>query len=227
MRSPDDHERALLLVLRPGTHPAEAFEALLDHPDVRAFHFPAPWAFEGAGLDLLAARPRLGTLSRETLRPALDGLLALATPELLDATTARAWADVPEAVRQFYLQRPATSVALSVLRLAPKSIALAPPDAFRQVQVYFARFELEYRLDRVSQEPADLREPPEEGSLILYPYDVSNRPARRELGLPEEGGPVLEAFAYAPGRERHRAVFEDLAAARGWQVVDTRGGANA
>lgn len=223
MKAPDEHERALVLVLRRGDHPADAFEALLAHPDVRAFDLPAPWDFEPAGLDLLAARPRLGAIERATLRPALDGLLALATPEALEALTAREWARVPEPVRQFYLQRSAGRVLASILRLAPKSQALPAPAPFRQVQIFFARFEVEYRLDRVPGEPHDPHAPPEEGSLILYPFDVANAQARRELGLPEEGGPVLEAYAYAPGRARHRRVFEEIATGRGWEVRDAPG----
>ena len=41
-------EQALLLVLKDRDAPADAFLALLDHPDVRTHRFPAPWAFERA-----------------------------------------------------------------------------------------------------------------------------------------------------------------------------------
>lgn len=224
MKAPDDHERALVLALKPDAHPAEAFEALLEHPDVRAWQLPAPWAFEPSGLDLLEARPRLGGIERATLREALDGLLALATPEALDGLTEREWHAVPEPVRQFYLKRSAGTVVASILRLAPKSAAETPPAAFRQVQVFFARFEMEYRLDRRDDEPRAMHAPPEEGSLILYPFDVENGAMRQALGLPEQGGAVLEAFAYEGGRERHRRVFEDVAASRGWEVFDSPAG---
>ena len=90
MKALEDHERALLLVLKDGSHPAEAFEALLEHPDVRAWRFPPPWVLDHAGIDLIAARPGLGTIDRDTLRGALDALIALADEAALDRALASA-----------------------------------------------------------------------------------------------------------------------------------------
>lgn len=220
---PFEHERALLLVLRERDAPADAFLALLDHPDVRMHHWPAPWAFERAGVDLAAALPDLETITRERLPAILEVLTRLHTKQALDAVVADAWRTADERVRAFFLRRPALTVFASTMRMAPKSWELPPPPEFVAGQVFLHRFEMEYRLSR-GDEPADPAAPPEEGSLVLYPFDPANAAARREAGLPEGSAPVLEAFAYAAGRERHRRVLEDVAHGRGWQVVDTAAG---
>ncbi len=221
MKAPEEHERALVLALGSDAHPADAFEALLAHPDVRAWNFPAPWAFERTGLDLLEVRPSLGSIRREDLRGVLGALVQLATPEALASLARREWRAVPEPVRQFHLQRPMASVMASILKVAPRSADLEPPPSFAQTQVYLARFEMEYRLDRSPDEPREPAAPPEEGSLVFYPFDPSNRVVREDLDLGEGPGPVLEAFAYAPGRARHRRVLEEVATSRGWRVADT------
>lgn len=221
MKGLEDHERALLLVLKDGAHPAEAFEALLAHPEVRAWQLPPLWTWDHAGLDVIAARPQLGSIRADNLRDALDALLALADEPALERLSVSLWRQVDEQVRQFYLQRPLVGVLASMVKLGPSSRDVPPSDGFKQAQVFLNRFEMEYRLDRPAGEPAQPTAPQEEGSLVLYPFDVRDRYARREVGLGEGTGPVLEVFAYASGRDRHRRVFEEIAAARGWRVVDT------
>ncbi len=223
MNAAPDHERALFLLLRDGESPALAFEALLDHPDVQAYAFPAPWSWERAGVDLVAALPDFGSFERANLARGLDTLLRLHTPEALAELTQRAWREVEEPVRAFYLKRAALETMASILKLGPKSIDLSPPSEFREAQVILNPFEMQYRL-RTQGEVVDPQAPAVEGSLVVYPFDAANAVARREGELGEGGAPVLEAFAYAEARARHRAVLEDVAHGRGWQVVDTLAG---
>jgi len=220
MNQPFDHERAILLVLRDRDDPADAFLALLDHPEVRMHQWPAPWAFESAGIDLPAALPDLEIITRERLPQVLQVLLRLHTPEALDALVRRLWRAVDERVRAFFLKRPAFTTFASTVGMATKSRDVDPPAAFVAGQVTIHRFEMEYRLSPESGEP-DPVAPPEEGSLVLYPFDPANAAARTEADLPAGDATVLEAFAYGEGRARHRRVLEDIAHARGWQVIDT------
>ncbi len=214
------HERPILLVLPFGTHPAEGFRALLAHGEIAAWHLPAPWALEPAGLDVLGARPSIGTLAPDALGTYLDTLIGLATPEALEQLVLRVWREAPEEVRGFYLRRPLFGTLAQMVGLVSRSRDVAPPPEFVEAQVSVHRFELEYRLARAPGGGRDPRAPAEEGSLVLYPFDPTNRLARREAGLSESGGPLLEAFAYAEARDRHRRVLREVAVARGWQVLD-------
>lgn len=214
-----DHERALLLVLMPNDPVSDAFLALLDHPDVVAWSWPAPWTSDRAGVDLLAAMPDLRTITREHLERILDVLVRLHTPEVLDRLAREVWSVTDERVRGFFLKRPVLGTFASIFHLAPKSAELPPPPDFVEGQVFAHGFTMEYRLRR-GDEPPNPVAPPEEGSLVFYPFDVANSAARREAHLPEGRGPVLEAFAYGAARDRHRQVFDDIAHGRGWQVVD-------
>ena len=68
----------------------------------------------------------------------------------------------------------------------------------------------------------DTRAPDEEGTIVLYPFDPANASAREEAGVAADSGVVLEAFAYEPARERHRAFCQMVAAEHGWRVDRTR-----
>lgn len=220
MKAQYDHERALLLVLKDGEAPADAFEALLAHPDVAAYQLPAPWAFEPAGVDLLAAMPDIGAITRERLPEILDVLVRLYTPEVLSAHCQSLWRGTSEQVRSYFLHRTLGATIAGIVRLGPKTIELPPPENFVQEQVYTQRFELQYRL-HPEGERTEMAAPAEEGSLVLYPFDVANREARTEAKLGEGAGPVLEAFAYTAGRARHRRVLEEVAHGRGWRVAES------
>ena len=220
MDQPFEHERAILLQLKEGDAPTDAFLALLDHPDVRAHHWPAPWASEMAGIDLVGAMPDLDTITRDRLPQVLEVLVRLHTPDALQALAQRIWRMADERVRAYFLRRPALTIFASTMRLAPKSIELPPPDAFVAGQILIHRFELQYRLLREGDD-VDPVAPPEEGSLVLYPFDPANQAARNEAGLPEGHGAILEGFAYGSARPRHVRVLEDVAHARGWRVIDT------
>lgn len=223
MKAVYDHERALLLVCREGDAPSAAFEALLEHPDVAAWVMPAPWAFELAGVDLLSAMPGLGTITRDRLPEVLEVLVRLHTRERLEAHCQAIWRATSEQVRAYFQQRSFGATLAGIFRVGPKTIDLPPPPNFVQEQIYTQRFELQYRLHSSGErtELAELAAPPEEGSLVLYPFDVANEGARAEAGLGEGTGPVLEAFAYTSGRERHRRVLEEIAHGRGWQVHES------
>ena len=220
MEQPFDHEQALLLVLKERDAPADAFLALLEHPDVRMHQWPAPWAFERAGIDLPAALPDLETITKERLPQVLEVLLRLHTREALDALVTQTWREVDERIRAWFLRRPALSVFASTVGMAPKSKELPAPQEFVTGQIVIHRFEMEYRL-APGDEPSDPVAPAEEGSLVLYPFDPANAAARKEAKLSDGTAPILEAFAYGVGRDRHRQVLEDVAHARGWQVIDT------
>lgn len=215
-----DHEKAILLVLKEGADPAAAFLALLDHADVQAHDFPAPWYAEKAGVDLATALPDLTTIDRARLPEVLEALIRLHTEEDLQRIATALWREVDEPVRAFYLKRPMRETVASMIRMAPKSKELPPTDEFVQGQVFQHRFEMEYRLHR-AWERTNPMAPEEEGSLVLYPFDPANASARREAGLGEGYGVVLEAFAYGPARDRHRAVIETVGRANGWRVIDT------
>jgi hypothetical protein len=218
---PFDHEKAILLQLRENDAPADAFLALLEHPEVHAHQWPAPWAFEAAGIDLVGAMPDLETITRERLPQVLEVLVRLHTHEALDALALRVWKMTDERVRAFFLRRSALTIFASTFRLAPKSIDLPPPKEFVAGQILIHRFELQYRLLREEDQEPNPVAPPEEGSLVLYPFDPANRSAREEVGLPEGHGAILEGFAYGAARDRHVRVLEDVAHARGWNVTDT------
>ncbi|MFV1958787.1 MAG: hypothetical protein ACC662_05170 [Planctomycetota bacterium] len=221
MKPLEDHERALLLVTRDGARPAAAFEALLEHRDVVAHQFPAPWDFERAGVDLLAAMPGLDVIRRENLDDVLERLVALHTPRLLEALCRETWRAVDERVRSFHLQRSILATFAGILRVGPRTADLDPPPPFVEDQVFIHGFKMNYRLRRKRGEERLLHAPEEEGSLVLYPFDPPNRVGRREAGLEEEGrGPVHELFAYQSGRDRHRRVLEDVARRKGWTVAE-------
>ncbi len=223
MKAQYDHERALLLVLKEGDAAADAFEALLAHPDVAAYQLPAPWSFESAGVDLMVAVPDLDTITRDRLPEVLGTLVRLHTQEVLEAHARGVWRATSEQVRSYFLHRSLGQTIAGIVRLGPKTIHLPPPEDFVQEQVYIQRFELQYRLraSTVRGEEGEEAAPAEEGSLVLYPFDAANHGTRREAGLGEGAGPVLEAFAYTAGRDRHRRVLEDVAHGRGWQVLDS------
>jgi hypothetical protein len=216
---PHSHEAPILLVLGRGDGPAEAFRALLAHPDVAAFALPAVWALEAAGADLTEAIPGVRHASPENLDEVLDALVRILDAGALDRLVQRTWREVDERVRAFYLERGALEVMASALRVARPSRDLPPPESFRDDRVHEHAFAMEYRLRRLSG-PRDPGAPAEEGSLVFYPFDPADLEGRREAGLEEGPEATLEVFAYAAGRARHRAVLEDVAARRGWRVVD-------
>jgi len=215
------HEQPILLVLPPGESIAEVLPRILADGEIRHLAFPPPWCLDKAGIDLPAAAPGLRTIDLDSLETALRTLLRLCDQAELDALVARTWAEVDERVRQHYLSLGIGRTFAQIFKLAPRSEDVAPPASFRRDRVHENGFDVQYRLVR-DDAPRDLRAPPEEGSLVLYPFDPANEEARREAGLEEGTGTVLEIFAYEWGRERHLAYWQGVAARSGWQAIDTR-----
>jgi hypothetical protein len=221
MADPLPHERPDHIVLPLGAGVAELAAALAHatrHADVRSYALPAPWFLERAGVDLAAALPHVRTLAPDTLGAVLETLARLCTPAALSALAERVWREADERVRQHFLQQGAVSVLKGIFRLGPRSVQLAPPAEFVKERVYEHRLELVYRL--APQGPrADLPAPPEEGSLIVYPFDLAGALGAAELGLAAAHGPVIECFAYGWQHARHREFWERLAADVGGRVL--------
>lgn len=215
------HEQPFLLVLPPEEPVEAAVPRALSEPGIRHLAFPAPWALDKAGIDLPAAAPDLRSITLETIGPAIRALLRLCGPEALDALVRRAWAEADERVRQHYLELSIGQTFGQIFKVRPASGALPPPPAFRRDRIHENGLEIQYRL-APGGEAGTRTAPPEEGSLVLYPFDPANEEARSESALGPGSGAVLEIFAYESGRAQHLAFWEGLAARQGWHVVDPR-----
>lgn len=212
------HERPIHLVFRESDRPAALLPRLLAAEDLRQVVLPPPWFLDRAGVDLVARLPQLRSLTLENLESVLRVALSCCDSARLDALVARAWQEVHEQVRQHYLDRGVMGTFASIFRVGQATRQVPPPEAFRQDRIQEHRLEVQYRL-AADGSAFDPRHPPQEGSLMLYVFDPANAQARRELG--EEGkGPVLEVFAYAPGRAQHRAAWERIVTPLGGRVVD-------
>jgi hypothetical protein len=127
---------------------------------------------------------------------------------------------VDERVRAYHLERSTLQTFAGILRLGPRTADLEPPPAFVEAQVFIHAFAMPYRLRPARGEERILHAPSEEASLVLYPFDPSNQVGRKEAGVGEGYAPVLELFAYARGRDRHRKVLEEVARRHGWTVAE-------
>ncbi len=194
---------------------------MLAEPEIRHFALPPLWTLDKSGVDLAAALPEVRSVSLETLEEVLGSLIRLCDAQELDAIVAREWAAVDERVRQYYLKASIGQTFAMIFKLAPRSIELDPPPAFRRDRIHENGFQVEYRLARAAEE-RDFRAPEEEGSVVVYPFDPANEEARTEAGLEPGSGTVLEIFPYESGRARHREVWEAIAARHGATVVETR-----
>ena len=218
---PFSHEHPILLLLPPEEPPEVVVPRILGDGGIRQVACPAPWALDKAGIDLPLAAPELKEITLETLGSALGTLLRLCDEEHLAALVARTWREAEERVRQHYLGLGIAQSFAQIFKVGPPSQQRQPPAAFRQDRIHENGFEIQYRLAR-EDESRDTGAPPEEGSLVLYPFDPANEEARSEAGLESGSGAVLEVFAYEWGRERHFAYWEGVAAREGWRALDTR-----
>jgi len=218
---PFSHEQPILLVLPPGDRVEVVLPQVLADPEIHHVAYPAVWVLDKAGIDLPAAAPGLRTINIETLEQAVGALLRLCDEARLDGLVDRTWREVDERVRQHYLDLGIARSFAQIFKLAPGSANVPPPAAFRRDRIHENGFDIQYRLAREDGD-RDLRAPPEEGSIVLYPFDPPNAEARTEAGLEPEGGAVLEIFAYESGRDRHLAYWEGVAARGGWRTVDSR-----
>ena len=148
----------------------------------------------------------------------LEAAGRLCTRSLLEARSLELWREADERVRQHFLKRGTLQVLAGIFRMGPRSIDLPPTEEFVADRVHEHRFEVQYRLspERGGETyPA----PPEEGSVIVYPFDLENRLARKELGLDGDVGPILEVFAYVWQHDRHRALWQSVAQDLGARLV--------
>jgi len=217
------HEQPLLLVLPAHRRIEAVLPRMLAEPEIQHVAFPPLWSLDKAGLDLAGALPRVRAITLDTLEEVLGTAIRLAGPQELTNLVRRAWADVDERVRQYYLQAGIGQTFAMIFRMAPRSLALEPPPAFRRDRIHENGFQVEYRLRRLPGE-RDLRAPEEEGSIVIYPFDPANEEARTEAGLEAGSGAVLEIFPYESGRARHRETWSVLAARFDGRVEDSRTG---
>ncbi len=215
------HERPIYLVFGEGLAPPALLARLLAAPELRQVVWPPPWFLDRAGVDLVAALPGVRTIDLANLETVLRTALHLCDGARLDALTARTWREAHEQVRLHWLDRGMLGTFASLFRVGTPTREAPPPEAFRAERVHEYPFEVQYRL-AADGGAFDPREPPQEGSLMLYCFDPANAAARRELGEPGRG-PLLEVFAYGPGRGRHRAAWERIAAPLGGRVLDPAG----
>ena len=204
------HEQPLYVALPRGTTAGAAVEHVLSRPEVKAYALPAPWFLEPVGVDLLSALPDLRSITPADVDRVLEAAGRLCTRSLLEARSRELWLEADERVRQHFLKRGTLQVLAGIFRMGPRSIDLPPTQEFVADRVHEHRFEVQYRLspERGGETyPA----PPEEGSVIVYPFDLENRLARKELGLDGNAGPILEVFAYVWQQDRHRALWQSVA----------------
>jgi len=214
-------ERPLLLLLPGPDDLAPAMRALLSHDQVRAFALPAVWDLVWGQVDAFQALRDVPRLDLGTLDALVAYLRRAGTKEALDAHVAMVWGLVSERVREWYLRRGALSVLGSIFKVSRPGRSFDPPAAFVRDRVLEARFEAAYRLHTVPGATRHSDAPPEEASVVIYPFDLADKGGRAEAG-PAAGkaGAALEIFAYESGRERHRQLLEAVAAEHGYVALD-------
>ncbi len=219
MRTAPSHETPLYVVVPASTRPGDAMQHLLSSPQVACHAMPALWVLETAGIDLVAALPKVTSVTLGTLASVVETLLRLATPERLDDLVDRTWRGADEVVRRYHLHRGFLQTLGAIFHRGPRTEDLKPPRAFLRDRIAETAFQIEYRIAPAPGE-RNVLAPAEEATLALYPFDPSNGAAREELGLGEGAETILEVFAYADGRARQREVLEAVARSVHWRVID-------
>ncbi len=223
MKTPS-HERAIFLVLPRAVSAADAFRRVLTHEEVRAHAFPAPWDVAWGNVDVVRDVPAISTIDLASLDALFTYFARAGTSAALDTLVTRTWAEIPDRVREYWLGRGPLSIMAGLFRVGPKAKDVAPPPGFRDDRRAASRFEATYRLHAMPGARENPMAPPEEGSLVVYPFDVRNVAARAEAGLASDAGEtIVEIFAYESGRERHRRVVESVATSIGARVLDPDG----
>jgi hypothetical protein len=214
-------QRPLVLLLPSPAAVADALRAVVADARVRAFALPAVWDLAWGPLDALSALPDVRRLDLDNLPKVVAWLQRVATKETLEGLVAAQWRSLPDRVREFWLRRSALAVVASLFRVGRPSGAFDPPESFRLDRVLAMRLEASYRLARDPDAPWDREAPPEEASVVWYPFDPAGALARADLGAEAAGhGAALEVFAYEAGRARHRSHLAQVAARHGWRVAE-------
>ena len=213
------HETPILIELSPRARAAAAMSAILNHDDVCHVHYPPLWCMDRHGVDLPRALPDVRAIDAHTLEPVVERLCLLCDDTGLDALVHRRWRTVHATVRDYYLGRGFLSSMGALLKIGKSTVDHTPPQAFRTESIHDASFSVAYRLRR-RVVTKDVTQPAEEGTLTVYPFDVSNAEARAEYSVPGRSA-LLEAFCYADGRAAHVDVLSRVAREQpGWRVVD-------
>ena len=220
MTTVPSHNRPFFLELPSDTRVGAGFQHVLEADAIRHYAIPAPWQFERAGVHLASWLPKEKTLRAGMLPDALEDLVRICDGALLEQLVQRTWTACSEHVRDHYLQRGTLSTVASIFGFSKKSRAIDPPPAFTTDRIQEFGFQVEYRLAEEEGDFATAGAPMHEGTIACYPFEIEGRTALAEAGLEPGGGPLLEIFAYGPARDRHRGVFEQIAAAQGWRVRD-------
>ena len=218
MDGPLPHEEPLLVVLPRGTGAAEGIRRFLSRSEVKAYVLPPPWFLEDAGVDLPAALPDVRAFTLENLDRVLEAARRLCTPAVLTERAQSLWRAADERVRQHFLKRGAMQVLAGMFGGGPKTVDVPPPEEFVRDRVHEHRFEVQYRLAQ-DRGPGIFPAPPEEGSVVVYPFDPDNALVRAQHALGPRDGAVLEVFAYVWQHDRHRALCAAVASDLGGRLL--------
>jgi hypothetical protein len=109
-------------------------------------------------------------------------------------------------------------VLAGIVRMGPKTAEVPPPEEFVRDRIHEHRFEVQYRLAKDRGEGI-YPVAPEEGSVVVYPFDPENTPVRKQHALGLDAGPILEVFAYVWQHDRHRALWASVAADLGARLL--------
>jgi hypothetical protein len=219
MESRLSHEDPILIVLPEGADVGAELASFVAGRPVTSYQLPEPWAFESAGIGPEVLLGSEKTLRASELPEVLRRLTANCDGDHLTRMVARAWRDAPPSVREYYLDRSALQTVASLFGIGARNAEVEAPERFWSDQKLLHYFTVQYRL--ASSDVPDPQAPAHEGSLAYYPFDALGK-GRRPEGADLGPGVLLEGFAYAAGRQEHRAAYEAHGTARGWRVVDPR-----
>jgi hypothetical protein len=215
------HERAIFLVVPRDVSVADAIRTVLHHAEVRAWRFPPLWELSFGAIDPLRDLPGVSSVDLASLDALVAYAARVGTPDAFRAYAEREWREIPGGVREFWLRRGGFAVFASLFGVGRRNADVPPPDAFLADRRSAASLDVEVRLHVVPGSRTDPVAPAEEGTLVVPLFDVRDRGARAEAGLPPDGPEALvEVFAYEAGRARFRRLLEGVAVAIGGRVLD-------
>ena len=225
MKEAPSHERPILLLVNSPADVAGVMARFLQQDEVRYVQLPSPWVLEEAGVGPEAMLGSARSLSLDALGDVVDGLRRVCDSNQLEQACRLMWPRLPEAVRDYYLERGTLKTMAAIFKLAPASKQVAPPASFHADRAKAWALPFEYRLAREGE--AIPGAPAEEATLTWYPFDPTNAAARADASLDAGSETILEVFAYESGRARHRALVQAFAAREGLRMIDPLGEASA